>query len=331
MEANEYIAVCERCSKAVRIRRKDASVIGGPALSKTDRVKLHFRRQQRSEILKELLDGVEHENDIIRSLFPACPACIRNSFNQIKLMTKNCECAIKTLDVVADIPSEILEGEIEQRVNSTKEQPKPARLRGPINIKELDETIDRAVNLYLELPDIPIPRIKLCLFHTFHIGCSGHYATINNARVGFFRYHKNSLYECNAGLQMLIHLVWTMCRSFDIHSKIKVFPTGEVERQGKRCKLEISMTMDQKAVNAFNFGLTGLFQICSELFIDPNAMSFCSMPPKLIDIEHGMIEKIPFAFSVKNTEPWSLAMRNLMFNLKIQQGRMKDRFVQCNK
>jgi hypothetical protein len=173
------------------------------------------------------------------------------------------------------------------------------------------------------------PKLKLSLVTTFQIIDNYHYITINGQRVGFFRYSPNTLEECNLGLQQTVHFLWCMLESFGIEvPQLSIRPNGLIEKAGgDGLILEVPASLDSKSVARFNAGLQGLFTACAFMFGSPPLTKFCSMPPFFIDVNKKIIENVPYTFAEKAKDRWSLAMKYLLFDLKVMQVRCLERYI----
>ncbi|OHT15272.1 hypothetical protein TRFO_42607 [Tritrichomonas foetus] len=160
--------------------------------------------------------------------------------------------------------------------------------------------------------------------YAFKIGFDNHYGTINDVRIGFFKYSPNSVIENNAAFFFICHLIYHFRNAFNIPQiRVKLYPRPAIAigDQSKFLNVEFPEKKKKSAINEFNQALTMIFQAFSLINEITSGFKQYSMPPFLVDNESKTIGDIPYLYRSRNVEEWSIAMRFLLVDLKMIQYR----------
>lgn len=281
--------------------------------------------------------------------FPLCQSCCTRILMQIRVQQSYVEKTNKLFDYIPEeLTSKIIESSIKQIQNestiahfnllkSIKSHKIKSRADSFIEQKKnLNELYKVNNSLFLSpnypsYPENNTSHLSLTLISSFWISTNRHYITINNSRIGFYGFQTNSIEENNVGLQFVSHLVWALSKTFCIRFRnFEIQPSGVFRTQRDNFfYLRIPDTNQKKDISNFNYALDMLFYIAAALFASPEISECCGIPPFEIDVDNHMIATTPYRYgdSAQSIENWSIAMRLLLFNLKLLQVRSSSLFL----
>ena len=209
MEIKNCIFVCKICKKLVLNQSQVPN--DSTRASKQSMKNLNFILQcntQESEQLVELIKISNNLKDFRITDFPICNKCmfeLDKQINFLKLMLCRMNESL-TQPIYKDV-----EGILLQFLNDQKNSKE-------ISNEEL-EIVDKYKDVEVpnfeikkekrEITEILMPGSTMMLSYLFFISTDNLYIMINNSRIGFYKYSKNSVAENNIGLGFLIHLIWT--------------------------------------------------------------------------------------------------------------------------
>jgi hypothetical protein len=335
-EVDSCLCLCRRCSRLFRLcsssfeqrphpvdapayKRFHHSIVIHPNSS-------HWRWE--SQFKELLLPFTEFG---LESLFPCCPQCTANTLRELKTRCDNYRRQIDELSALSHLPLSDIETQIQAEIKPFQPPPpKPNPLLRSIPHQPPIESPPPLYKTQWQLIDSPFPSIKITQLAAFHIGTRRHYITINDSRLGFYGFSPCSIDENNVTLLFLSHFVWSFVQSFSITIPgLSISPRGVMtEAQLGTFELQIPNELTASKLEKFNSALYILFKLCAKVFAADVVISHCTMPPFFINAEGKMIESIPYSLVAKAPDRFSLAMKYLLFDLKVMQTRCLDRFIQ---
>ena len=157
--------------------------------------------------------------------------------------------------------------------------------------------------------------------YAFRIGFDKLYGTINDMRIGFFKYNPNTLLENNAGLFFLCHLLFHFSNAFNVHDIfIRVFPKPSVTTVKDKF-YDLVYPKWKRGVDNFNKSLESLFLALNSINVAISQLKEYSEPPFNVDTNLKTIGNVSYLLNWKKPQEWSTAMRFLLINLKAIQYR----------
>lgn len=279
--------------------------------------------------------------------FPLCPSCCARLLIQIKMQKSSIE---NTKNLFRFLPEGLSLKIIESSIQNLRNEASFDILTQKANLishkSKIDSYFDQKKSLkeyykindsfilssnYPTYPDHSTSHFSLTLVSSFWISTDKHYITINNVRIGFYGFRTNTIEENNIGLKFLSHLMWALSKTFGITFRnFEILPFGAIRTQKNTLiYLKIPEPNQTNEINSFNLALDVLFYSASALFTSQDVGEFCGTPPFEIDVENHLIASISYKYgeSAKSIEDWSIAMRLLLFNLKLLQIRSSSQFL----
>lgn len=286
--------------------------------------------------------------------FPICPKCI-NSYNKMTASIESNEKVQKSFSfLMKQLSFNSIEHSIHQieddvnnlttKIRSFSSIPQTTLL-SPIDpfeshfkapkLKREEFKIQQSKTFYEIDRDFPLQKthaLTLIIATTFVIGTDRHYITINNMRIGFYLYSRNTVEENNIGLSFVSHLLYYLLYAYHISFEhFVIYPSGMIRKteDNSQYYLKIPTKRHLSDIKKFNVALNMLFTAAYHLFSSNSVQSNCGAPPFEININQRTIEHASYVFddSVKSLEKWSLAMKYLLFNLKLVQIRSSTEFL----
>ena len=319
MEIKNCIFVCKICKKLVLNQSQVPN--DSTRASKQSMKNLNFILQcntQESEQLVELIKISNNLKDFRITDFPICNKCmfeLDKQINFLKLMLCRMNESL-TQPIYKDV-----EGILLQFLNDQKNSKE-------ISNEEL-EIVDKYKDVEVpnfeikkekrEITEILMPGSTMMLSYLFFISTDNLYIMINNSRIGFYKYSKNSVAENNIGLGFLIHLIWTFLIKFNIKTNgFIIQPNGNIIINNKKT-IEFRIPTDRNPnFNVFNESLRYIFRASYLIFNSDIVLKHGITVPFIIEVENNQIDRIPFKLtSEEHDEKWSLAMKFLLMNFKI--------------
>ncbi|OHT06437.1 hypothetical protein TRFO_25551 [Tritrichomonas foetus] len=287
--------------------------------------------------------------------FPLCPDCsttyIQHLKNYRKLFEKTSELIDKKFtNIPKDVfniqyqnaisPSET-RGLLKPQQNTTSSPKKKLKRRQLKQIKQnlhsspkdkicpdpLDFTNPRhrILPLLMDISSKPKTFCPMESCYVFKISANRHYGTINDLRIGFFKYYRNTILENNIGLSFILHLIYHLKRAFNSDViRIRLHPHPAISLQdGPFYKLIVPENKKHQKLDEINNAIHSLFVafniINDASMVIPNIKY--SMPPYEINTEIRTVGDISYDFNWKTIEEWSVAMRLFLVDLKMIQFR----------
>lgn len=318
---SNYLGVCTQCGRLVVIQADRESPEHQFGTDKSQNSALRS-----FPISLSLAKEYHHHLPLFDAVFPVCRLCFLRSTNTLEMTIENVKRATQKYRSVSEIPASVLKGEIERRVTKPTEVVTPVRTKEAQVSRKAEEEPNAKKQVELLISNTPLPRMKLGIVAAFRLWYHRQSGTINGIRAR--QASGESVRECNVALQMIVHMVWAMHRSFGVAPLFDIFPVGEIAIEGKRFAIQLTEGFDRRSVAVFNKALDAFFQTCGALFTSEDVMKYCGTPPGLIDAERKMIGSFSYRFDVNRLGLWSMALRSLLFDLKIIQARSFDRFLE---
>lgn len=303
---------------------------------------LSFRFTKRLDCVQKLLTY----NSVL--FFPLCQDCTAIYCQQVIMMVDFLKTASNDLHTInITIPIEKMQDRIEQLTTLVSLNPKRKSLRKRRSAPELPKQAEKLIyeeneNKKKESPPQneimsvnPITKLirkqpvcPLISFYTFYISSDHHYGTINQNRIGFFKYNPNTLTENNTALFFLCHLIYYFKCKFRIPQiYVSLNPVSVIVNPNKNpdninfSSYILEFPTKRNRVNEFNESLYFLFQAYSLICQASTKLRKIGEPPFQIDFNQKKIEKYSFILNWKNVEEWSKAMKLFLINLKMIQYR----------
>ena len=268
---------------------------------------------------------------------PLCISCSLKLINKVKIQKLIIESGISFFH---DLQNEFNGQQIEEIILKAKDeqsqdvpnacnQTKSVHKNFPQKQLNFDTSSDFFSNNTLSdiFPENRIEHLSLSMSSAFHIAVDRHYITINDARIGFYKYSKNSNEENNIGLHFLMRLLWCFIVTFNIEPDgFSLTPDGVFKTNDNNILL-LQIPKTSAETNYFNQAIDFLFKLSQKLFTSENLIKVCSVAPFEINSEKKIIENTSYKYSPKSLESWSTAMKYLLFDLKYLQTRACSAFL----
>ena len=325
-----------------------------PPLKKNCDVTIHLddESSEPSEKFLEEQSSMTFNSNLL--YFPLCPDCSTNFLQHLRNYKKLYE---KTTELIeskfSDIPKDVfniqfqnaisprglkaqnnnngMQNENEKKVNNFVGNVDLRRLSSIIEDNDIcndpfkcKNTVHGSLPILSDLQAVINKTRKFCPImscYAFKIAINRHYSTINDLRIGFFKYYPNSLFETNLALFFLLQLYNHMKRAFNIENiRIKLYPSPSISvNDSQFFKLKIPENKKHQRYDEINNAIHLLFVAFNVIHESSSNFPNFSMPPFEIDLENKTIGNIPYEFNWKRKEQWSNSMRLLLADLKMIQ------------
>lgn len=297
------------------------------------------KNAQPNKKFQKLSQILTYENK--NTFFPLCQDCTVTYIQHIQNYKKLFDAANELIDKkFNDIPKNVFNIQYQNAISPATNfiNTKSGINNNKISIIENDDLKDSKNSFIDEMCKDPFNRkncpilidlskrpksfCPLLSCFVFKIGYYGHYATINDLRVGFYKYDPNTITETNFGLYFITHLLYTLKTAFNangIRILLSPFPSISINNEEFQ-KLVIPEKKKHANYDEINYAM-------QSLFVAFNIINESSYPhrkiatPYEVDTELRTIGSVNYDFNWKTVEDWSLAMRFLLHNLKMVQFR----------
>lgn len=278
-------------------------------------------------------------------LFPLCQDCTTIYINHISNYKMLIGIAKDTINQkFHQIPKEVFQIQYNNAIQSTQLRPATMTIQKtekshskvettPVkpknNLPFCDDPFNCTNSVHQEYPLLfdKLDKSKTyCPFlscFVFHISYNGHYATINDNRIGFYKYNPNTISENNVALFFILQLIEQLKNAFTIKNiNISYTPNPSISIGNNKLQ-ELVITDKKKKSHSneeFNIALNSLYE--AFVLINNNSKLQGSLiPPYDIDLSKHTVGNVSYVFKWTSIEIWSLAMRYLLYNLKNLQFR----------
>lgn len=300
------------------------------------------------ELIKQFQNARESLSyDRKTPFFPLCHDCTVTYLQHIQNYRKLFDAANDLIDKkFSNIPENVFNIQYQNAISPTKKftNIKTASTSGSFSIYKENEDSTLSRNSFIDeicqdpfscnhpnhkhypiLTKLPPKSKTFCPImscYTFTISHSRHYATINNLRVGFYKYDPNSILETNLGLYFITHLLYILKTAFNANGiRILLSPNPAISiNNAEFQRLVIPEKKKHTNYDEINNAIHSLiiaFDIINEASFPQRKIA----TPYEVDAELRTIGSVSYDFNWKTVEDWTLAMRFLLHNLKMIQFR----------